>query len=80
MHRVRLYPTSTQAARLDFMLDVTREIYNALLEQRRYVWTSRRIAVTHEQQCAEITAPVSLPACQGRGFTTGTCPDISCPG
>jgi len=56
MHRVRLYPTSTQAARLDFMLDVTRQTYNALLEQRRYVWTARRIAVTYKQQYAEITA------------------------
>jgi len=56
MHRVRLYPTSTQAARLDFMLEVTRQTYNALLEQRRYVWTARRIAVTYKQQYAEITA------------------------
>jgi putative transposase len=38
------------------MLDVTRQTYNALLEERRYAWTARRISVTHKQQYAEITA------------------------
>jgi putative transposase len=56
MHRVRLYPTSRQEAHLRFMLDVTRQTYNALLEQRRYAWTARRIGVTSKQQYAEITA------------------------
>jgi hypothetical protein len=37
MHRVRLYPSATQVARLRFALGVTRELYNALLDQRRYV-------------------------------------------
>jgi hypothetical protein len=39
MHRVQLYPTSRQEAHLRFMLDVTRQTYNALqreLEVRRW--------------------------------------------
>jgi putative transposase len=38
------------------MLDVTRQLYNALLEQRRYTWTARRIALSTKAQYAEITA------------------------
>ena len=56
MHRVRLYPTKTQEERLRFMLDVTRQTYNALLDERRYAWTARRINVTGKVQYAEITA------------------------
>jgi putative transposase len=56
MNRVRLYPTDSQVERLHFMLDVTRQTYNALLEERRYAWTARRIAVTSAAQYAEITA------------------------
>jgi len=56
MHRVRLYPTARQEGRLRFMLDVTRQTYNALLEQRRYLWTARRITITNHEQYAEITA------------------------
>ena len=56
IHRVRLYPTGSQVERLHFMLDVTRQTYNALLEERRYAWRARRIAVTSAAQYAEITA------------------------
>jgi putative transposase len=56
MHRVRLYPKRSQAERLEFMLDVTRQTYNALLDERRYAWTARRIRVTTKMQYAEITA------------------------
>src|SRR5579864_6970828 len=56
MHRVRLYPTPSQRARLGFMLVVTRELYNALLDERRYAWTARRLRVTSKMQYAELTA------------------------
>jgi putative transposase len=56
MHRVRLYPSSRQKARLQFALDVTRQLYNAALQQRRDVWTMRGVAITSKQQYAEITA------------------------
>jgi putative transposase len=56
MHRVRLYPSTRQEARLRVALDVTRQIYNAALEQRRDMWTSRRKAISSKSQYAEITA------------------------
>jgi putative transposase len=56
MRRVRLYPSATQVVRLRFALDVTRQLYNALLEQRRYLWTSRRHRITGKAQYAELTA------------------------
>src|SRR5713226_6425583 len=56
MHRVRLYPKATQVERLRFMLDVTRQAYNALLDERRYAWKARGINVTAKMQYAEITA------------------------
>lgn len=54
VERVRLYPTSIQQERLVFVLDVTRELYNALLQERREAWR-RGIAVTRRQQYAELT-------------------------
>jgi len=56
MHRVRLYPTPSQVDRLQFALDVTRQLWNALLDERKYAWTSRRIGVSGKQQYAELTA------------------------
>jgi putative transposase len=56
MQRVRLYPTPTQVERLRLMLDVTRQLYNALLEQRRYAWTARRRKIGSREQYAELTA------------------------
>jgi hypothetical protein len=38
IERVRLYPTLRQVRRLRFILDVTRELYNALLEERCEAW------------------------------------------
>jgi putative transposase len=37
------------------MLGVTRDLYNALLEQRRDCWKSRQIRITTKQQYSEIT-------------------------
>jgi putative transposase len=56
MHRVRLYPTPNQVDRLEFTLRVTRQLYNALLDQRRYAWTSRRMSIATKAQYAELTA------------------------
>jgi putative transposase len=55
LHKVRLYPTCTQVRALTEMLRVTRELYNALLQQRRDYWTTRRISCTWKKQYAEIT-------------------------
>ena len=52
---LRLYPTAFQRRRLAFMLDVTREIYNALLEQRRISCPMRRGSITSKRQYRELT-------------------------
>jgi putative transposase len=56
IERIRLYPTTRQAAALAVMLDVTRDLYNALLQQRREAYRLRKITVTAKMQYAEITA------------------------
>jgi putative transposase len=55
IERIRLYPTSSQTARLEFVLDVTRELYNALLQERRDAYRGRKIVVSTKQQYAELT-------------------------
>jgi putative transposase len=55
LHKVRLYPTCAQERRLVEMLHATRDLYNALLQQRRDGWVSRRTAIGHETQSRQIT-------------------------
>jgi putative transposase len=55
MHKVRLYPTGRQEERLRYALGVTRDVYNACLQQRRDVWKSRGVGITSKQQYAELT-------------------------
>ncbi|HKU82359.1 MAG TPA: helix-turn-helix domain-containing protein [Candidatus Tumulicola sp.] len=50
------YPTRHQTARLQCMLDVTRELYNALLQQRRDAYRLRGIGLRSKEQYAEMTA------------------------
>jgi putative transposase len=63
LHKVRLYPTCAQERKLYEMLRVTRELYNAMLFQRRDSWSTRGVAYTSKQQYAEIT---ELRACEPR--------------
>src|SRR5579884_2524145 len=56
MHRVRLYPSTRQQARLRLAIDVTRQLYNDALQQRRDVWTAHRVSITSKSQYAELTA------------------------
>jgi putative transposase len=56
VERVRIYPKAKQMERLRFILDVTCDLYNALLEERREAWRRRGIAVSTRQQYAELTA------------------------
>ena len=55
LHKVRLYPTCAQERELLEMLRVTRELYNAMLQQRRDSWLRHRRAYTSKQQYTEIT-------------------------
>jgi putative transposase len=63
LHKVRLYPTCAQECALVEMLRITRELYNALLQQRRDSWMTRRVAYSSKQQYREIT---ELRACDPR--------------
>lgn len=56
IERIRLYPTPRQERALRFALDVTRELYNALLQERREAYRLRGIAIGAKQQYAELTA------------------------
>jgi putative transposase len=55
LHKVRLYPTCKQECSLVTMLRVTRELYNALLQQRRDAWTMRRVSLPSRGQYAQLT-------------------------
>lgn len=63
IERIKLYPTLRQAQRLQFALDVCRDIYNAALQQRRDAWRSRRLSISHKQQYAQLT---ELRRCDAR--------------
>ena len=56
IERIRLYPTARQEHALQFMLDVTRELYNALLQERRDAYRLRKVRLSSKAQYAEITA------------------------
>src|SRR5215469_11707996 len=55
IERVRLYPTSRQIERLMFALDVTRDLYNAALQERRDAYRRNKTRVTSKQQYAKLT-------------------------
>jgi putative transposase len=55
LHKVRLYPSCAQEGALVAMLRVTRELYNALLQQRRDAWTTRRVSLPSREQYTQIT-------------------------
>lgn len=53
-YRYRLVPTRAQAAVLFEWLRLTRELYNAALEERRDAWAKQRIAVSRYDQQAQL--------------------------
>jgi putative transposase len=55
LHKVRLYPTCAQEHALLEMLRSTRALYNALLQQRRDAWVTRRTSLSSKRQYTEIT-------------------------
>ncbi|HZZ00710.1 MAG TPA: helix-turn-helix domain-containing protein [Candidatus Baltobacteraceae bacterium] len=55
IERVRLYPTPRQIEGLTFALDVTRELYNAALQERRDAYRCNKTRITGKQQYAELT-------------------------
>jgi hypothetical protein len=73
MHRVRLYPKASQEERLRFMLDVTRQTFIALLDERRYAWKTRginvrqRCSMPRSRRCVPKTP--DSPACTASAWT-----------
>jgi putative transposase len=55
IERIRLYPTADQVRALQFRLDVTRELFNALLQQRRDAYRLRGVRITSAMQYRELT-------------------------
>jgi putative transposase len=55
LHKVRLYPSCAQERTLLEMLRVTRELYNAFLQQRRDAWIMRRTTVGSHEQYRQLT-------------------------
>lgn len=55
-YRYRLRPTRTQVALLEEWLRLTRELYNAALEERRGAWEKRRVSISLYDQCASLPA------------------------
>jgi putative transposase len=55
IERIRLYPTPQQQVALAFRLGVTRDLYNALLQERRAAYRLRGISITAKMQYAELT-------------------------
>ena len=56
IERIRLYPNVRQQQALRFMLDVTRQLYNAALQERRDAYRLRGVSVSAKMQYAELTA------------------------
>ena len=56
IERIRLSPTPRQEDALGFILDVTREIYNAALQERRDAFRLRGVSISVKMQYAELTA------------------------
>ena len=49
-YKYRLYPRARQAKKLTYLLDLSRNVYNAALEQRRDVYEETGVGVTYTQQ------------------------------
>ncbi|HEV3091049.1 MAG TPA: helix-turn-helix domain-containing protein, partial [Candidatus Cybelea sp.] len=55
IERIRLYPTARQEDALRFMLDVTRQLYNDLLQERRDAYRFNKVRLTTRTQYHELT-------------------------
>ena len=51
----KLYPSKGQKLLLENMFNNHRKLYNALLEQRIYVWKGNQKGLSYEDQCKQIT-------------------------
>lgn len=63
---MRIYPSLRQSKQLEFVLDTTLCLYNALLEQRREAYRRRGVTVTTQQQYRELTQLRASDCATGR--------------
>ncbi len=52
--KYRLYPNRAQAAALDRVLELQRQLYNAALEERREAWRRRRVSLNYYDQANQL--------------------------
>jgi putative transposase len=50
VEKIRLYPTPRQDQALAFTLDVTRQLYNAALQERRNAYRLRHVSISAKVQ------------------------------
>jgi putative transposase len=56
VEKIRLYPTHHQERALEFILGVTRQLYNAALQERRDAYRLRGVSIAAKVQYKELTA------------------------
>jgi putative transposase len=49
-YKYRLYPTPAQEQKLEFTLEICRELYNAAIEERRSAYKYHRLSITYADQ------------------------------
>ena len=54
-YKFRLYPNKEQVAKLDSWLDLSRELYNAGLQERRDAWRLNRVSINYANQNKQLT-------------------------
>lgn len=53
-YKYRLYPNKKQAEKLQWVLDRTRELYNAALQERRDAYRIAKVTIGYNQQAAQL--------------------------
>jgi putative transposase len=66
VEKVRLYPTLRQERELRFMLDVTRQLYNAALQERREAYRLRKVSISAKCQYKQLTEMRKIDRLDGR--------------
>ena len=61
--KYKLQPTLAQAAQLEAVLRVCRELYNAALQERKEAWQKCHVSVNYHQQKAELPEIRQWPHC-----------------
>lgn len=54
-YKFRLYPSTSQQRKLDEWLNLSRELYNAALQERRDAWILNRVNISYKHQNKQLT-------------------------